>query len=280
MDTEQLKTFLEVNRTRHFGRAAKNLFLTQSAVSARIQALEDQLGTALFVRARNDIQLTPAGHRLLNHAENILAAWNRARHDMRGETATTTSLAVAGMPSLWDICLQTWLQRVHQQQPEIVIHAELGDADTILRRLLEGTVDLGFTFDAPQAARIEVRQIANIPLLMVSSRADIGSDEAIAQDYIQVDWGLSFAIAHARHFPEIGPATIRLPLGRIALEYVLACGGSAYLAKPMVDTALAAGRLFMVEDAPVLERPAYALYSNTSDRGDLIQTALGLLDQA
>lgn len=68
MDTDHLKTFLEVYRTRHFGQAAKNLFLSQSAVSARIHTLDEQLGTPLFTRARNAIDLTPAGHRLLSHA--------------------------------------------------------------------------------------------------------------------------------------------------------------------------------------------------------------------
>ncbi|MGH8579235.1 MAG: LysR family transcriptional regulator [Gammaproteobacteria bacterium] len=48
MDTEVLKTFLEVNRTRHFGKAAGNLFITQSAVSARVRQLEEAVGVALF----------------------------------------------------------------------------------------------------------------------------------------------------------------------------------------------------------------------------------------
>ena len=53
MDTELLKTFLEVSRTRHFGRAAEALYLTQSAVSFRIRQLENQLGVNLFTRHRN-----------------------------------------------------------------------------------------------------------------------------------------------------------------------------------------------------------------------------------
>ncbi len=48
MDTELLKTFLEVSRTRHFGRAAEALYLTQSAVSFRIRQLENQLGVNLY----------------------------------------------------------------------------------------------------------------------------------------------------------------------------------------------------------------------------------------
>ena len=53
VDTELLKTFLEVSRTRHFGRAAEALYLTQSAVSFRIRQLENQLGVNLFTRHRN-----------------------------------------------------------------------------------------------------------------------------------------------------------------------------------------------------------------------------------
>lgn len=71
MDTEHLRTFLEVARTRHFGKAAENLFVTQSAVSARIKLLESTLGTELFTRKRNNLQLTAQGKRLLSHAENI-----------------------------------------------------------------------------------------------------------------------------------------------------------------------------------------------------------------
>jgi DNA-binding transcriptional LysR family regulator len=44
MDTQLLRTFLEVHRTRHFGRAADNLYVSQSAVSARIRQLEEELG--------------------------------------------------------------------------------------------------------------------------------------------------------------------------------------------------------------------------------------------
>ncbi len=51
MDTELLRTFIEVSKTRHFGRAAENLYLTQSAVSFRIRQLEQQLGVSLFARS-------------------------------------------------------------------------------------------------------------------------------------------------------------------------------------------------------------------------------------
>ncbi|MES9927624.1 MAG: LysR family transcriptional regulator, partial [Candidatus Thiodiazotropha sp. 6PDIVS] len=234
MDTEQLKTFLEVSKTRHFGRAAQQLFLSQSAVSSRIKSLEEQLGTPLFVRNRNDIQLTPAGNRLLSHAENILSAWGRAKHDVSIEEEMSASLAIAATPSLWDITLQEWLHALHQSQPDIAIHGEVLDTEVIVRRIMEGTLDLGFTFEPPQLPQIEVTQIASIPLVMVSTQANLTTHEALTQDYVLVDWGLAFAIAHARYFPELQSPAIHLPLGRIALDYLFSCGGSAYLVEPEI----------------------------------------------
>ena len=61
----------EVSRTRHFGRAAEALYLTQSAVSFRIRQLENQL-VNLFTRHRNNIRLTTAGEKLLPYAETLM----------------------------------------------------------------------------------------------------------------------------------------------------------------------------------------------------------------
>nr|VUD34356.1 HTH-type transcriptional regulator hdfR [Raoultella sp. NCTC 9187] len=60
MDTELLKTFLEVSRTRHFGRAAEALYLTQSAVSFRIRQLENQLGVNLFYPSSQQYPFDPS----------------------------------------------------------------------------------------------------------------------------------------------------------------------------------------------------------------------------
>lgn len=100
MDTDLLKTFIEVNRTRHFGRAADNLFVTPSAVSARIRLLEEQLGVRLFVRERNKLRPTPSGERLLGHARQLLATWERARQDVALGAQQADELALGAIPGL------------------------------------------------------------------------------------------------------------------------------------------------------------------------------------
>ena len=85
-----MRTFLEVSRTCHFGRAADALHLTQAAVSARIKLLEGSLGVALFERTKREVRITPEGNRLKRHAELLLAEWRKARQDVTaggGQTA-------------------------------------------------------------------------------------------------------------------------------------------------------------------------------------------------
>jgi DNA-binding transcriptional LysR family regulator len=275
MDTELLKTFLEVNRTRHFGKAAEHLFLTQSAVSARIRLLEDMLGTPLFVRARNNLQLTPQGERLVRHAETILNAWSRARHEVAIADDSTVALAVGGVASLWDIVLQDWLLAISAEFPTVSLRAEVMGNDLLVRRIRDRTLDLGFSFDAPQLTEVAVVEIAAISLVMVTTHAGFDSERATSHgDYALVDWGTGFAVAHARAFPDIPPPRLRFGLGRLAHAFVLGRGGSLYLPEAVVGDDVQSGQLHRVADAPVMQRAAYAMYSPESNRDGLIERML------
>ena len=275
MDIDLLKTFLEVYRTRHFGRTAENLYLTQSAVSARIRLLEETLGVPLFTRTRNDIQLTPAGTRLLKYAESILNSWNRARQDAALGDEDTVSLAIGASYSLWDILLQDWTHALYRELPRVALQAEAHGPEVLVRRLHDRALDIAFMFEPPQMAELEAREIALIKLIMVADRPQLTAREAVGRGYIMADWGTSFAIAHARHFPDMPPPAVRMGLGRMALAFLLSNGGATYLAEQMVNEYLQSGRLYRVQDAPVIDRQVYAVYPLASERKALLEQVLG-----
>jgi DNA-binding transcriptional LysR family regulator len=277
MDIDLLRTFLEVYRTRHFGRTAENLYLTQSAVSARIRLLEETLGAPLFTRARNDIQLTPAGTRMLKYAEAILNAWNRARQDAALGEEDKVSLAIGASYSLWDILLQDWMHRLYGTMPRVALQAEAHGPEMLIRKLLDHALDVAFMFEPPQMAELEVREIALIRLIMVADRPNLTAREAVGNGYIMTEWGTSFAIAHARHFPDMPPPAVRMGLGRMALAFLSHNGGATYLAEQMVSEHLASRRLHRVDDAPVIDRQVYVVYPLASERKLLLEQALGLL---
>ena len=277
MDIGILKTFLEVYRTRHFGQAAENLFLTQSAVSARIRLLEQTVGEPLFTRNRNNIELTPAGLKLLKHADAILTTWNRARQEIAIEDHEQIPLAVGGVPSMWDILLQQWLNKLLSRNEKLSVHAEVHGADALVKRLVDGMLDVAFMFEAMQMPELLVEEICHINLIMVSSQHGISAREAIANNYVFVDWGTSFSITHAQHFPEMAPPRLHVQLGRLAQSYLDNCGGTAYLADAMVQEELKSQRLFIVEDAPVIKRTAYAAFPHNSDQREFIESLLNSL---
>jgi len=277
MDIDLLKTFLEVHRTRHFGRAAESLFVTQSAVSARIRQLEENLGVSLFSRDRNNIQPTDAGRRLLAHAERIVATWQRVRQEVALPEARSALLNVGGMPSLWDTLLPPWLAAMHRTHPELLLQAEALGSEALLRRLLDGTLDLGLTFDPPGAPSLAVSELTRIPLQLVSTHPGAHLSEALGDDYLLVDWGASFAAEHARRFGERAVPRMRLGLGRMALGLLLEVGGSAYLAGPMVAPHLAAGALHPVADAPRFQRAVYAVHGGLEGREATLGAALATL---
>src|SRR5262245_19513040 len=73
MNIQQLEAFLEVASRRSFGRAARTLFITQPALSARIKSLETELDQDLFVRPKGGVRLTEPGARFLPYVERALA---------------------------------------------------------------------------------------------------------------------------------------------------------------------------------------------------------------
>jgi DNA-binding transcriptional LysR family regulator len=72
MGIEQARTFLAITAHGSFLEAARQLHLTQSTVSARIQRLEEELGTRLFIPDRSGTSLTPSGQRVLEHAKRLM----------------------------------------------------------------------------------------------------------------------------------------------------------------------------------------------------------------
>ena len=274
MDISLLKTFLEVARVRHFGKAAETLCVTQSAVSARIKLLEGSLGFQLFDRKRNDIGLTPAGVRLKKHAEVIVRNWARARVELALDPEFSRTLAVGSVFDLWHIFVKDWVCRLWGARTDLALQIEIHPSEALIHRLVTGGLDLVFLFEAPSVSGLVFKQVRGIPLVMVSDRPMLRASDAVQKDYLMVDWGTAFSVAHAEHFPDMPAPGIRVGLGVLALELLLEKGGTAYLPEQMAREPMDRGRLHAVADAPVIERFAYAVYRPETEGRAELRTAL------
>ena len=133
MDIEFLRTFLEVTRVKHFGKAADNLYLTQSAVSARIRLLEEFIGEPVFIRQRNNLQLTPIGKKLFYYAENIVLLWKRAKQEIAFADDDKNVISVGCTAGLWEIYLNKWLSLLVTSDLPISLDTRILSKDSLIR---------------------------------------------------------------------------------------------------------------------------------------------------
>lgn len=276
MDLELLRTFLELNRTRHFGRAAEALFVTQAAVSSRLKSLESELGVILFERSKREMRLTPEGGRLVRHSEKLIASWRAARQDVSLAEASE-QLVIGGSSRLWDVLLQRWLHDLRRAYPTLAIISESQTPDFLTRKLIDGTLDVAILLEPAQLDIMQIREVANVEFLLVSSESGLAAEQALDENYVFVDWGLSFGLDHRRAFPDAPEAMTRVSHAKMALEYISLIGGSAYLPRRMIAKDIELGLLHEVADAPVFTRQAYATYPVRSPRLELIEKSLQLV---
>ena len=276
MKIELLKTFLEVSRTLHFRVAAENLYITQSAVSARIKLLEEDLGVSLFDRSQKHMRLTPEGHRLIKHANELIFMWQKTKQDVGIAEQDQHQLVVGAMMSIWDIVLQGWLQKIHRNIDDISLLTNTYSPVELRKNVLNRIVDIAFLFEPPFVDDLVTEKVATVPLHLVSSEPLNAIDMAKLEDFVLVEYGEAVSAQHFRAFSQALPPRHRMSQPRLALNFILLAGGCAYLPRQMTFEHTQAGRLHILEQAPVYQREVYAIYLAKSQKVDLIQQAIQL----
>jgi DNA-binding transcriptional LysR family regulator len=276
MDIELLKTFLAVKDFRHFGRAADNLHLTQAAVSARVKQIEEYLGVPLFIRNRNNIQLTDEGERLVPYAEKILQTWNKARGDVSLKHEQKQQLSIGATSGLWNYTFQYRLPSLGKQLPNLAISAVSGNADDILQ-LIEGrSIDIGILFDAPNISDLTIYPAGKLKLILASSIENISVSSALKDNYIYVDWGKAFDSFHTNKFGDHNSPILSTSLATIALSYMENQPASSYIPMQMVNNTVL-NHIHAVEGAPAFSRQISLVYKTNSKHIDLIKQVIPLL---
>jgi LysR family transcriptional regulator, flagellar master operon regulator len=257
MDTELARTFLSVVAAGSFVKAAERLFVTQSTVSARIQALEEHLRCQLFVRNRGGTTLTAAGRQFQKHAISLLRTIEQARQDVGVPQGYRASLTIGGRIGIWDSALLGLLARIRAAEPDIALRAEIGLEEDLMLGLVEGRVDIGVMYTPQSRPGLNVEPLVEEELVLVST--DEIDSPGLGRDYVYVDWGPEFLAQHSASFPEfIGPG-LTTNVGWLGLQQILEVGGAGYFPRGLIAQHVASGRLREL-DAPVFRLPAYLVY--------------------
>jgi len=267
VDTELLKTFLEVSRTRHFGRAAEALYLTQSAVSFRIRQLENQLGVNLFTRHRNNIRLTTAGERLLPYAENLMSIWLAAKKEV-SHTSQHNQLTIGASASLWECMLSEWLVALYQHHSGLQFEARIAQRQSLVKQLHERQLDLLITTEAPKMDEFSSQLLGHFNLALFAP-----SQRNSAEDltYLRLEWGPDFQQHEAGLISNDDIPVLTTSSAQIASKLLAQLNGYTFLP---AEWAKKQEGLSLLVESKMISRPLYAIWLQNSDKQSTIKELL------
>lgn len=146
MTTEQLRYFIITAKHLNFSAAAKELYVTQPAVSHQISSLEKELGTKLFHRSTRRISLTKSGELFLEDAKRMLDMEETARERiLLADDSFELSLSIAYLLAPCQSFLPKLLRQFHRQYPQVNISLTRMDAHNISDAMPQEHYDLFFS---------------------------------------------------------------------------------------------------------------------------------------
>lgn len=263
MDITLIRTFIEVANTGSFVAACDRLFVTQSAVSLRIQRLEDSLGHPLFTRSKAGAVLTPAGAQFERYALSLLKIWEEARQQIAIPEGYSRALTIGAQYSLWPRLGFRWIDQLQLAMPDLSLRTELGMPDRLTRFLVEGLVQVALMYTPQLRPGLIVEKALEDDLVMVASYPDANAEDAA--DYVFVDWGPEFTHAHTLALPHLTNAGLTMSLGALGADYIMNRKAKGYLPARAVKQRLDAGKLHLVANAPRFPYPAWVVWRDDLD---------------
>jgi DNA-binding transcriptional LysR family regulator len=139
-----IEGFLEVARLNSVSRAAESLYVTQPTLTARLHALERELGERLFIRARNGMRLTEAGRAFMPYAERAVRALREGRRAIDElESGSAGQLLVAAAPAVSTYILPAVLESFVTAHPRVEVAVRTGHSEDVLRMVLSDQAQIG-----------------------------------------------------------------------------------------------------------------------------------------
>jgi DNA-binding transcriptional LysR family regulator len=267
----QIEAFVEVARSRTVSRAADTLFVTQPALTARLQRLEHDLGTKLFVRTPRGMKLTEAGEAFLPHAVKALDSIADGRRIVNAfERGGAGRLALGAAPAVSTYVLPRILKRFSISHPRVSVSVRTGHSEEVVELVLREQVDVGLVRELRHPDIVSTPLYEDRVILVVepghrfASRGSILLDEISREQLVLFDRTSSYSELTSAVFRGAGvrpEAVMELDNIDAAKKMVQEGFGVALIPYTAVADEIAAGLLCRVsiEDAQPLTRQIVAV---------------------
>jgi DNA-binding transcriptional LysR family regulator len=267
----QLECFLAVARLGNLSRAAAEMFLTQPTLTARLKALEEEVGDQLFVRTSRGMRLTEAGKEFVPYAERCVGSFEEGRrHLVELREASGGRLVLGASPGVGTYALPGLLERFAAAYPKVSVSVRTGHSEDILEMTLREEVQLGLT-RAMRHPEIESLQLYEDELVLIvdpghrftkkgsAELAEIGEEQLIFFDHDSSYFEQTHALFRNAGIRELRTMEVdNIEAAKRMVEHRL---GVAFLPRTAVVRSVAAGNLSLisVEEIPEMSRSIVAL---------------------
>ena len=148
-------------------RAAEKLFITQSAMSARIAALEQELGTVLLDRRDKQFRLTFAGQRFLKHAGRLLELQREIKREMGGEAPPEVQMRIGAIESVLHSWLIDWVHHMRAGNPDFELELTVETTPVLIDQIHRGALDIAFAALPSAGERLRTRALPPMQMVFV-----------------------------------------------------------------------------------------------------------------
>lgn len=295
----QLKVFAAVARHSSFTRAARELHLTQSAVSQQVKLLEQEAGLPLFEQIGRKVQLAPAGTELLRYANQTLELVREAGEALAAMRGLKRGVLKLGAVSTAKYFAPSLLARFRPAYPEVTFRFSVGNRWEIIRQLAANDVDLVIMGRPPRELRTVAEPFAKNPLVVIAApthplaaRRHIRLKQLASESFIIREEGSGTRAAMERVFRERGVllrVSMEVSSNETIKQSVMAGMGVSFISSHTVGLELAAGKLVLLDvvGMPVM-RDWYAIHLHAKTlspiaaafRGFLLERGAGIVHEA
>ena len=164
MTLDQLKTFLWVSRLGGVRKAAQEMSITQPAVSGRITALEESLGTTLFDRTHRGVTLTKQGVLLRDYAEKIADLVEKIKSNVVPADSVNSLLRIGVAETIVQLWLPPFLSELYEKYPNLNVEISVDVSVNLRQQLVERSLDLALLMGPISEFSIDNIELPNVEL--------------------------------------------------------------------------------------------------------------------
>ncbi len=172
MDLRTLRYFVYVAEARSFSKAAVQLRIAQPALSRQIRKLEDEVGIALILRTRRQLELTDAGLLLLQRAHSLLRQVAQTTDDVRAHGSRVQGTVTLGVsPTICEVLGPRIVRECAALHPDLRLNFVEGFSGFIFQRLINQELTLCLMHNPPRHRSIEIEPLLAEPMYLVGPSA-------------------------------------------------------------------------------------------------------------